>query len=259
MLSLLPSHNVLGIDVAAIDLKRAVEKIGDWVDYDQREYVCVTDAHCIIQAHRNPEIRQVYQNAGLVTPDGMPLVWMCRWGGHKDTSRVYGPDLMLAVMADPALRTRRHFFYGGAEGVAEKLTGILAARYPGLNIVGTHCPPFKPYTDQEAQAVIDDINAAAPDMIWICLGAPKQELWMAKYRAQLNAPVLLGVGAAFDFLSGTKPQAPRWMQRSGLEWLFRMGTEPRRLVPRYFATIPYFVYLALAQISGLRRFSVEHP
>ncbi len=251
------TQSVLGVPVSAINLQSAVTTIADWIDGDQREYICVTDAHCVVQAYRHPQIAQVYRNAGMVTPDGMPLVWMCKWAGHRQTARVYGPDLVRAVMSDPNLRYKRHFFYGGAEGVANRLADLLGKEYPGLVVAGTHCPPFRPYTDAEAADIITSINATSPDIIWVGLGAPKQELWMAKYRGALNAPVIAGVGAAFDFISGAKPQAPRWMQASGLEWLFRMASEPCRLAPRYLKTIPQFAFLAILQIMGLRRFPLR--
>jgi N-acetylglucosaminyldiphosphoundecaprenol N-acetyl-beta-D-mannosaminyltransferase len=253
----LPAEPIFGIPVSAINLGQAVDRISRWIDRGSREYVCVTDAHCIIQAHSNPKIGAIYHSAGMVTPDGMPLVWMCRWAGHKNTSRVYGPDLMQAVLADPHLRQKRHYFYGGAEGVARKLVANLSQTYPGLTVAGLHCPPFSQYSDAQMARVIADINATAPDIIWVGLGAPKQEIWMANNRAALDASVMVGVGAAFDFLSGAKPQAPLWMQANGLEWLFRMASEPRRLIPRYASTIPPFIYLAILQITGLRRYAAK--
>jgi N-acetylglucosaminyldiphosphoundecaprenol N-acetyl-beta-D-mannosaminyltransferase len=219
----------------------------------------VADANAIIQARADDSLKAVYTRAGMVTPDGMPLVWMCRWFGHAQVSRVYGPDLMRAVMADPEFRARRHYFYGGHEGVADRLAALLSAEYPGLNIAGTQCPPFVPLTDDEGQSLCADLNQSNADIIWVGLGAPKQERWMARFRPALNAPIIIGVGAAFDFLSGGKPQAPKAIRRLGFEWAFRWATEPRRLTKRYLRTIPTFAALALAQLTGLARFPMDAP
>jgi N-acetylglucosaminyldiphosphoundecaprenol N-acetyl-beta-D-mannosaminyltransferase len=161
--------------------------------------------------------------------------------------------LMLETCQAGLERGYRHLLFGGAEGVAAALAEALRARFPGLQIVGTHTPPFRDLTEAEDRAVVDRINDAGPDIVWVGLSTPKQERWMAAHLGRIQAPVMIGVGAAFDFLSGRKPQAPRWMQRSGLEWLFRLGTEPRRLWPRY-RQYPWFVVLVLAQLLGLKKF-----
>jgi N-acetylglucosaminyldiphosphoundecaprenol N-acetyl-beta-D-mannosaminyltransferase len=183
----------------------------------------------------------------LVTPDGMPLVWLSRLMGFRDVERVYGPDLMLAVCERSTARGYRHFFYGGAPGVAEKLVVRLQSRFPGLQVAGIDSPPFRHLTLQEDRAVVEHINTARPDIVWVGIGTPKQERWMAMHVGQLSAPVLIGVGAAFDFHAGLKKQAPRWMQRSGLEWSFRLMTEPRRLGRRYLINIPWFLWSVLLQ------------
>ena len=175
------------------------------------------------------EMRRIHEGAGLVTPDGMPLVWMAHLLGHSRVERVYGPDLLLACCEMSTRRGYRHFFYGGAPGVGERLAARLEARFPGLSVAGLYSPPFRPLTPEEDAALVDRIDAARPDIVWVGLSTPKQERWMAAHVGRLQAPVLVGVGAAFDFHAGVKRQAPRWMRRSGLEWSFRLMTEPRRL------------------------------
>lgn len=202
-------------------------------------------------------MRWAVNGAGLATPDGMPLVWLGRWKSQVEVNRVYGPDLMLALCAISAQRGYTHYFYGGAPGVPELLAEKLMRRFPGLQVAGTYSPPFRSLTAVEEQQVIQQLNKAAADIIWVGLGTPKQDLWMAAHRAQLAAPVLIGVGAAFDFHTGRMPQAPRWMQRSGLEWLFRLWQEPRRLWYRYLIYNPLFVGLILAQIVGFKRYSID--
>jgi N-acetylglucosaminyldiphosphoundecaprenol N-acetyl-beta-D-mannosaminyltransferase len=180
----------------------------------------------------------------MITTDGMPLVWFCRLEGHAGTERVYGPDLLLAVCEAGLSSGRRHCFYGGAPGVAEALADRLKARFPGLQVAAAISPPFSNgHTDADAaRGAAAVIDACAPDFVWVGLGAPKQEIWMADHRPYLKAPVLVGVGAAFDFLSGARPQAPAVMRRFGLEWLFRLASEPRRLWPRYSRVAPAFLY-----------------
>jgi bacterial polymer biosynthesis proteins, WecB/TagA/CpsF family len=228
-----PRVDVLGVGVSAIDMALAVETVDAWIAAGERRYVCVTGVHGIMESQRDPELRAIHNAAGLVTPDGMPLVWLARGAGFRSVDRVYGPDLMLASCEASVARHYRHFLYGGAPGVADRLAERLRARFPGLQIVGTYSPPFRPHITLEDDAVLRDINAAGPDIVWVGLSTPKQEWWMHAHRSHLTASVLIGVGAAFDFHAGVKRQAPRWVQRSGLEWLFRLSQEPRRLWRRY--------------------------
>jgi len=210
-----------------------------------------------MESQRDEELRRIHNRAGLVTPDGMPLVWLSRLQSFHHVERVYGPDLMLALCERSVAKGYRHFFYGGAEGVPEQLASVLQKRFPGLQVAGTFSPPFRPLTADEDDRIVQMINAAAPDIVWVGLSTPKQERWMAGHRERLTAPVLIGVGAAFDFLTGRKPQAPRWMQRAGLEWLFRLLTEPRRLWRRYLINNPLFVALVVLQALGVRRYGLE--
>ena len=249
-----PSVNVLGVQVSAINLEAAIEMILGWVAHGGQEYVCLAPVHAVMECYRSPELTRIYNRSGLTTPDGMPIVWLLRSKGYSDVSRVYGPDLMLALMQRSSSAGPRHYFYGGTPEVLDRLVLKLRTHSPNLQVAGCHAPPFRPLTAQEDREAVEAINAAGPDILWVGLGSPKQERWMAAHRDKIHAPVMLGVGAAFDFLSGAKPQAPHWMQRSGLEWLFRLVTEPSRLWRRYLIDSPLFVALVLAQRLGWRRF-----
>lgn len=248
--------NILGIGISAISLDEAVQQMAAWIEKRSRHYVNVCTVHTVMESHRDPALQRIINESGLSTPDGMPLVWLCRFHGHNTVTRVYGPDLMLAFCEASVARGYRHFFYGGAPGVAQELAANLQSIYPGLKVAGTHSPPYRNVGAMEDPAVINAINTAQPDVIWVGLGTPKQDFWVSQHRPLLHAPVLTAVGAAFDFHTGRVPQAPSWMQRSGLEWLFRLMQEPGRLAYRYLIYNPLFVMHVLMQISGLRRYSI---
>lgn len=216
-------------------------------------YVCLGTAHGLTAARKDPTLRRIFNESWLTTPDGMPLVWLAPRG----VERVYGPDLMLSVCDAGRSVGLRHYFYGGGAGTAPLLAQALTLRFPGLNVAGTFSPPFRELTDEEFRALQLDIARHRPDVVWVGLGTPKQEYFMARRWRDLDAGILVGVGAAFDFLSGRVPQAPRWMQRSGLEWLFRLCTEPRRLGPRYLKTNPLFILNVLAQKTGLKIYPTD--
>ena len=238
-------------------MAQALETIEQWIARRERHYVCVTGVHGVMESQRDDELRRIHNRAGLVTPDGMPLVWLSRLHGQRHVERVYGPDLLLACCERSVARGYRHFFYGGGERVAQQLADRLLHRYPGLTVVGTYTPPFRPLSATEDQAIVTAINAAAPDIVWVGLSTPGQERWMAAHVDRLHAPVLVGVGAAFDFHAGLKRQAPRWMQQSGLEWLFRLNSEPRRLWRRYLRNNPAFIWHVLLQASGIVRYELR--
>jgi N-acetylglucosaminyldiphosphoundecaprenol N-acetyl-beta-D-mannosaminyltransferase len=242
--------NILGVGVSAINMEIALRTIEGWISRQETHYVCVTGVHGVMESCRDDELRRIHNAAGLVTPDGMPLVWLSRMMGFGQVERVYGPDLMLAVCERSAAKGYRHFFYGGAKGVAERLISRLQSRIPGLLLAGNYSPPFRALSPAEDAAVVKRINAAEPDIVWVGISTPKQERWMAQHRSRLNAPVLIGVGAAFDFHAGIKRQAPCWMQKNGLEWLFRLAAEPRRLWRRYLTNNPAFLWLMLLQLIG---------
>jgi len=253
----LPRINILGVGINAITLTQAINRIAAWIENRECRYVSVCTVHTIMECQSNERVRQAVNQAGLATPDGMPLVWLSRWKSKLPVDRVYGPDLMLAVCQLSVERGYSHYFYGGAAGVSTLLADKLQLRFPGLKVAGTCSPPFRPPTPAEDAQVVAQINQANPDIIWVGLGTPKQDLWMATYREQLSAPVLIGVGAAFDFHTGRIPQAPKWMQQNGLEWLFRLWQEPKRLWYRYLVYNPLFILYILAQISGLKHYSIE--
>jgi N-acetylglucosaminyldiphosphoundecaprenol N-acetyl-beta-D-mannosaminyltransferase len=251
---LIARTNVLGVGVSLINMSMALDRLSRWIADREPQYVSVCTVHTVMECRRNAELRRIVNSAGMVTPDGMPLVWLSRLAGHSFVSRVYGPDLMLAEMAASVDSGHRHFFYGGREGVAERLAGAMGARFPGVRIVGTSTPPFGSAQELCNTQTASMIDAAQPDIVWIGVSTPKQELWMSCMRPLLKAPVLIGVGAAFDFHAGNQPQAPRWMQRAGLEWLFRLLHEPRRLWRRYLVDNPWFLFELARQKLGLKRY-----
>lgn len=250
-----PRYNALGIGVSTLTLAQTRDAIVATRGTLRHGYICLGTAHGFTEAQSDPSLKKIYNAAWLTTPDGMPLVWL----GPPGTERVYGPDLLLAVCDAGRAVGLRHYFYGGAPGVADTLREKLTARFPGLEIVGAFSPPYRPLTAGEVAAFRTEITRLRPDVIWIGLGTPKQETFMAAHAAALDAAVLIGVGAAFDFHSGRVRQAPRWLQRSGLEWLFRLCTEPRRLAARYLLTNPLFVLHVLAQRTGLKKYPLPAP
>ena len=252
-----PRANVLGVGISRVDLGAAVRTLAGWLERGERGYVCIRDAHGVVLCQRDEELRRIHNEAGMVTPDGMPLVWFCRALGYREVSRVYGPDLMCAVLQDETLRRRRHFLLGGAPGVAEALAAALAERFPGFHAAGLYAPPPEATQSGIDERALAELTAARAEFVWVGLGSPKQERWMARHAAHVTATAMIGVGAAFDFLSGRKAQAPRWLQRSGLEWMFRLATEPRRLAGRYLHTVPAFAVLSLLAATGLRQFSLD--
>ncbi len=248
--------NVLGVGVSAVSMKQALTRIDAWIAQRHPNYICVTGVHGVMESQQDEDLRQIHNHAGMVVPDGMPLVWLGKLHGHSHMTRVYGPDLMLALCERSVERGYRHYLYGGAEGVPELLAERLGQRFPGIQITGTYSPPFRPLTPEEDETIVQRINQSHPDIVWVGLSTPKQERWMAAHVGRVSAPVLIGVGAAFDFHAGLKPQAPRWMQRSGLEWFFRLLTEPRRLWRRYLINNPKFVARVAMQLGGFQRYSL---
>ncbi|GIJ44473.1 UDP-N-acetyl-D-mannosaminuronic acid transferase [Virgisporangium aliadipatigenens] len=233
--------DVLGVGVSAINMDMALAEVTRWVEHGHHHYVCVTGVHGVMESQRDADLLRIHNESGLTTPDGMPMVWAGKKAGAEWMSRVYGPDLMLAVLTLAAERGWSSFLYGGNEGVADTLAEKLTARIPGLRIAGTYCPPFRPLTPEEDADVVDRINKSGAQLVWVGLSTPKQERWMAAHVGLLDAAALFGVGAAFDFHAGLVPQAPGWMQRNGLEWFYRLCKEPRRLWKRYFRNNPAFV------------------
>lgn len=250
--------NVLGVGVSATNLDEATDYvIRAALSGPRAGYVCVTGVHGVSEAQRDRRFRDILNNALLNTPDGMPMSWIGWSQGRRRMDRVYGPDLMLAVSDRGREHGLRHYYFGGREGVADRLAERMSRRFPGLDVVGTHCPPFRAMTDVELDALRRDVEAAAPHCLWVGLSTPKQERAASAFARDLDAHVILSVGAAFDFHAGLIPQAPRWMQRAGLEWLFRLIQEPRRLWKRYLINNPLFLLRITMQLTGLRRYSLE--
>jgi N-acetylglucosaminyldiphosphoundecaprenol N-acetyl-beta-D-mannosaminyltransferase len=246
--------NVLGVGISRINMAIALDRLHRWIAERDPQYVSVCTVHTVMECRRDEKLRQIVNAAGMTTPDGMPLVWLSRLAGHRYVSRVYGPDLMLAEMAASVKTGHRHFLYGGGEGVAPRLALEMERRFPGVRIAGTLTPPMGTADELCSAASAEAINRAQPDIVWVGVSSPKQEFWMSCMRPRLEAPVLVGVGAAFDFHTGRQAQAPRWMQRVGLEWLFRLTREPRRLWRRYLVDNPWFLFELARQKLGLKRY-----
>ena len=245
--------NILGVKISAINVIQAFNEIRRWIDTGNPNYICVTPAHGVMECQGDPGLAKIFNNSGLTTPDGMPIVWLLKFYGHNHVERVYGPDLLLEVCKQGVQHSWKHFFYGGAPGVGEKLIHELSELFPGLLVAGVISPPFRELTEEEEVEYKNKIVEASPDILWVGISTPKQEKWMAAHVGQLGVPVLIGVGAAFDFLSGVKKQAPKWIQRSGFEWLFRLLSEPKRLWKRYIQ-YPRFVLLVFLQLLGIKKY-----
>jgi N-acetylglucosaminyldiphosphoundecaprenol N-acetyl-beta-D-mannosaminyltransferase len=248
------SFTVLGVGVNAVQISDVVARMQDWImQRGSCHSIAVTGMHGIMEAHHDPSFKLILNSSSMVVPDGMPLIWLARLKGNQLRRRVYGPELMTSFCEISVERGYRHFLYGGAPGVAEKLAGELSAQFPGLVIAGTYSPPFRPVTSEEDAEIMRTISAAQPDVLWVGLSTPKQERWMDAHRNLLKIPVLVGVGAAFDIHSGLKKQAPAWMQENGLEWLFRLVQEPKRLWRRYILYGSEFLFLVTLDLLRLRK------
>jgi N-acetylglucosaminyldiphosphoundecaprenol N-acetyl-beta-D-mannosaminyltransferase len=248
-----PRYDVLGVSVTPLNPATTAALIARHVTEGRRVYVCHANVHSVMETRRDASLLPVF-NEALTVPDGMPLVWVGRLRGRRGVGRVYGPDLTLLLCEWAAREGRACYFYGGAPGVAEELAKRLAALFPSLRVVGTESPPFRPLSPEEDEETVARLNASGADIVFLGLGCPKQERWMADHRSRLTAPALVGIGAAFDFLTGRLRQAPRWMMRVGLEWLFRLSQEPRRLWRRYlvFNTL-FIVHLLLEALTPRRK------
>nr|MBN1230028.1 WecB/TagA/CpsF family glycosyltransferase [Anaerolineae bacterium] len=253
----LPRANILGIGVTAINLSTTVSVLLKCIADRQKTAVVLSPAFTLTYARQHEYFREIINQAELVLPDGVPIALVCRLQGHREVGRVCGRDLMLALSAASREHHYTHYFYGGDDGVAEELQTEMKRRYPGLQIAGTYSPPYRTLTDEEKREITDRINRANPDIVWVGLGSPKQDIWIAEHHDSINAPVMIGVGAAFDFHAGRKPSAPEWMQRIALEWLFRLMLEPRRLWRRYLIYNLLFLFYLGLQATGIRRWEVQ--
>lgn len=250
-----PSFAVLGVRVDAVQIPDVIARMQRRIsERNASHFVAVTGMHGITESTIDPDFKRALAAADLVVPDGMPLVWLGRHHGFSLKRRVYGPELMEQFCLRTAAQGYRHFFYGGAPGVADDLAARFLKAFPGFTVAGTCCPPFRPLTPGEDREIVAAIESARADIVWVGLGTPKQERWMYEHRHLLNVPVLVGVGAAFDFHTGRLRQAPPWMSEHGLEWLFRLVQEPRRLWRRYILYGSKFVVLTIAELLGLKKF-----
>jgi N-acetylglucosaminyldiphosphoundecaprenol N-acetyl-beta-D-mannosaminyltransferase len=245
--------NILGVGVSAANTGLAIRVIEGWIREGRRDYATLSGVHGIMESVRDDKIRNLHNRAGLVLPDGMPLVWLLRKGGFGLADRVYGPDLMLALFERSVQTGHRHYLYGATPQTLDLLQINLRQRFPGAAIAGAYAPPFRSAGEGEQTEVLKAINKSGAEIVWVGLSTPKQELWMANHRDRLSAPALIGVGAAFDFHAGLVRQAPRRVQRMGLEWAFRLAMEPRRLAIRYLRNNPAFIGLLLGEWLGLVR------
>lgn len=243
--------SILGMQVSSTNYADAVARIVGWAGSGESRYVCVGTVNQVMESYDSDEFRAVMNQADLITPDGMPLVWALRLLGRRDASRVYGPDLTPLVLERAQQENISVGFYGSSQRVLDRLLSVVRIRFPRLQIAYTCSPPFHPLTPEEDEQTIEDVNASGAKILFIGLSSPKQDRWMAAHRGRVQA-VMVGVGAAFDFLAGTKKQAPRWMMPIGLEWLFRLCTEPHRLWKRYFKHNPRFLWLFAKQLLRAR-------
>ena len=249
-----PATRVLGVPISTINMGVAVRTILDWVKHRNAQYICVRDVHGIMRAQEDPTLMAIHHGAGLITPDGMPLAWTLKARGYRDAGRVCGADLVAALCQESVSVGTRHYLYGGKPGVAERMEAKLVEMFPGLQIIGVSTPPFRPLTHEEDEASVAEISAMRPDVVWVGLSTPKQEYWMRDHVARIPGATLIGIGAAFDFYAGDVKRAPRWMHSSGLEWLHRLISEPRRLWRRYLVLAPRFVVLmARGEVQPGRR------
>lgn len=239
---------ILGVRISAIDMNDASLLIKEAVLKREKKYICVCPVSTIMECKKNENVLRSVNSADLVTPDGMAVVWIGKILGYKNIRRVYGPELMQNICDISTKKGYRNYFFGSNKDTLNKLQEKLSRKYPRLIINGSFSPPFRQLTEEEDNKIVEEINRSNPDIIWVGLGSPKQDLWMYEHRDRINVPVMIGVGAAFDFLAGTKPQAPRWVRDNGFEWLFRLITEPKRLWRRYLVDYPLFVYYVLVEL-----------
>jgi N-acetylglucosaminyldiphosphoundecaprenol N-acetyl-beta-D-mannosaminyltransferase len=236
------SREIIELPIALTDYGQTMDVMDGMIARRERGYVCCVAVHAVMVAQSDPEMRSALLGSTLTVPDGMPLVWAANLLGESLPNRVYGPELMRRYTERCRDRGHRVWLYGGRDqGSLAQLALNMRTAAPGLSIVGGYSPPFRPLTDSEEDELAEQINAAKPDIVWVGIGVPKQEKWMARMRERIDVPVMCAVGAAFDFHAGRISQAPSWMQERGLEWTYRIAQEPRRLLPRYLYYNPRFM------------------
>ncbi|QMV20016.1 WecB/TagA/CpsF family glycosyltransferase [Granulicella sp. 5B5] len=244
--------DVLGVKVSALNMDQAIRQTDAWIASGQCGFICVTGVHGVMEAQRDLEFLRILNSAMLNAPDGMPMSWVGHLQGFTEMDRVYGPDFMAELCRLSVPRGYRHFLYGGDEGVAELLRKSLESKFPGIEVVGTFTPPFRDLTREEEAQLCAQIESTKPHIMWIGLSTPKQERFMARYVERLGVPLLVGVGAAFDYHTGRLRDCPRWIKRAGLQWLHRLFQDPRRLWKRYARNNPEFLWKMTLQLLHLR-------
>ena len=252
----IPRANVLGVGVHVLTTAQAVYACIRLVRNDGRGYVCTTGVHGVIEAHSNPRLREILNSAFLNLADGVPTAWMGKLQGYRSMKTIRGPEFMLALCEASVQWQLRHFLYGGGDGVTEELANALRLNFPGIQIVGSYTPPFRALTESEEGALEAQMRECEPDIMWIGLSTPKQELFTGRHFHRLSVKLMITVGAAFDFHSGRKKDAPTWIKDHGFHWLYRLVQEPRRLLRRYGRIVPSFLFLAMLQVLGMKRYTM---
>lgn len=249
--------NVLGVAVSAINMESAVDLATRWIDAGEPGYVCLSGVHGVMEARADDAFRLILNRSAINAPDGMPMTWVGRLQGFHDMDRVFGPDFMMAMCRISVRRGYRHFLYGGQPGVVETLRENLRTMIPGIQVAGVFTPPFRNLTAEEEREVIAQVRRARPQILWVGLGTPKQERFMAQYLYGLQVPLLAGVGAAFDYHTGRIRDCPAWIKRAGLQWVHRTMQDPGRLWARYLRSNPAFLWHIASQIAGIRDYPIR--
>ena len=250
-----PSFHVLGVQVNAVQLSDVIDVMEHWIWGGRGcHFIAVTNVHVVIEAQHDASFKKAVASAHMIVPDGMPLVWVGRLRGHSLYQPVRGPELLIEFCRQTHTKSYSHFFLGGSPGIPEEVAARLRRQFPGMRIHGTYSPPFRPLSMEEDACVVQMINDAAPDILWVGLGCPKQERWMSEHYARLKVPVIVGVGQAFDLCAGRKRRAPQWMREHGFEWFFRLMQDPRRLWRRYLIYNSQFIYFLFLELFKLKRF-----
>lgn len=252
-----PRANVLSVGISSINMDLAVDLASQWIDAGRPGYICLTGVHGVMEARADLAFRRILNRAVINAPDGMPMTWVGRLQGFRHMDRVFGPDFMAAMCRLSAERGYSNFLYGGQPGVAELLRKNLQTKFPGLHVSGTYTPPFSALTPEQEREVVARVQESKPHILWVGLGTPKQERFMAQYLHRLEVPLLVGVGAAFDYHTGRIRDCSAWVKRAGLQWAHRAMQDPVRLWKRYLRNNPIFLWHIATQISGLRRYPLR--
>ena len=249
--------NILGVRIHPINIPIVILKINDLIQSGKKGYIILTTVHGIMESQRSLKVKAAYNHSFLTVPDGMPLIYIGKLFGHPKISRCYGPDLMLAVMDASVIKGYTHFLYGGKEGISQELKHVMQSKFPEIKIVDTYTPPFGPLNENEKKYLIERVHHLKPNIIWVGLGAPKQEMFMHEYLPLLDTNLMIGVGAAFDFNTGQIKSAPSWLQKMALEWIYRLAQEPKRLWKRYLLNNPLFLWNFALQTLKIKKYEIE--